>query len=74
VIWDWAEEPVPAGWLEEVEAAGLKLAANSPEAEPFLGLLGEGERVALLSRIDELLRRRVFPSPGAHRPYPWPLV
>jgi uncharacterized repeat protein (TIGR03843 family) len=74
VIWDWAGEPIPESWLGEVEEAGLKLAAASPEAAPLLDLLGPAERSAMLERIDWLLAQRRFPSPGPHRSYPWPLV
>ena len=74
VIWDWADEEIPEPWLAEVEEAGLKLAANDPEAGPLLELLSKAERSALLGRIDRLLGARRFPSPGPGRSYPWPLV
>lgn len=74
VMWDWAQEPIPGEWLDEVEAAALKVAAGANEAGPFLELISRAERDALLSRVDQLLRTRVFPTPGPHRSYPWPLV
>lgn len=37
-------------------------------------LLSDGEFEALLSRVDKLLRARVFPEPGPGRPVPWPPV
>jgi hypothetical protein len=74
VIWDWADEEVPAQWLADVEAMGLKLAAAGEEAGPLLELLSPAEQGAMLERIDRLLARRRFPTPGPHRSYPWPLV
>ncbi len=74
VMWDWAEEAVPEEWLTAVEDVGLRVAASSEDAAPFLELISKAERTAFLSRIDRLLRRRTFPSPGPHRSYPWPLV
>jgi len=74
VIWDWADEEIPAGWLDEVEALGLELVTASEKAAPLLELLASAERSAMLERVERLLARRRFPTPGPHRSYPWPLV
>jgi hypothetical protein len=37
-------------------------------------LLSKTEFINFRERIDRILRSPVFPSPGAGRPYPWPLV
>lgn len=74
VIWDWAGEAIPEALLEDLEEAGLAIAAETEEARPLLGLLHEDESVALLGRIERLLRSRTFPVPGQARHYPWPMV
>ena len=74
VIWDWADETVPAGWLKHAEEAGLAIAARDERAEPLLELLDEDEANAILGRIETLLNTKKFPTPGPHRHYPWPLV
>lgn len=74
VIWDWAGEPVPDTFLEDVEEAGLAVAAETEEAKPLLHLLHEHESVAMLHRMERMLRDRRFPVPGQARHYPWPMV
>lgn len=76
VIWDWSEEAIPAEWLAELEAAGLRLAGEGKgEGETsFAGLLDLDEVSGILRRIDQLLASKRFPAPGPHRSYPWPLV
>jgi hypothetical protein len=74
VIWDWAGEPVPDGILEDLEEAGLSIAAETDEALPLLSVLGEHESAALLGRIERLLVEKRFPVPGAARHYPWPTI
>lgn len=74
VIWDWSEEPVPSTWLDEVRAMLALVCAHTPRAEPFLSLLSENERQALVVRTETLLREGRFPKPGPNRHYPWPLV
>ena len=74
VIWDWADEAIPDPILADVEDAGLKIAAETGEASPFLEVIEADEAGALLSRAERLLASRKFPLPGPHRSYPWPLV
>lgn len=74
VIWDWAEAAIAEEWLRDVEAAGRALEAEDERAKPLLELLEPEEVGALLGRAEQLLRDRVFPVPGPHRSYPWPLV
>lgn len=74
VIWDWAGEPVPKGWLDDALAAGTAIDAGDASARPFLNLVSDAEIAALLGRIEKLEQDRRFPVPGANRHYPWPLV
>lgn len=74
VIWDWAEQPIPSEWLADVQAAGEKIEANAPEAGPFLEMISKAERTQVITRMGKLLKDRVYPVPGPHRHYPWPLV
>jgi len=74
VIWDWAGDPVPANLLDDLEEAGLAIAGEADGAVPLLKLLHEHESVALLHRIERMLRARVYPVPGEARHYPWPMV
>jgi uncharacterized repeat protein (TIGR03843 family) len=69
VIWDFADEEVPAGLLADVE----RLAANLPD-EVLEGLSAR-EGQALVDRARCLLESGRFPEPvGDRPPYPWPLV
>ena len=74
VMWDWSEQPIPDAWLAELERGGELIAGESESALRLTALLGRDEAGALLGRIDLALRERVFPKPGPHRSYPWPLV
>jgi uncharacterized repeat protein (TIGR03843 family) len=69
VIWDFADEAVPAPLLADLEG----LAADLPD--PLGRLLPTTERRAMVDRIHRLSRAGVFPEPTGERPpYPWPLV
>jgi uncharacterized repeat protein (TIGR03843 family) len=69
VIWDFADEPVPAHLLDDLR----RLARDLPD--PLDRLLDDAEREAIVDRIDRLLHTGTFPEPlGDRPPYPWPLV
>ena len=69
VIWDFAGEPVPEPLLADVARV---LAAPATGLED---LLDPDEVDALRRRGAAVLKRPVFPGPGASRyAYPWPLV
>lgn len=74
VIWDWAGDPAPEGWLSDVARVGEALAAGSGGRGPLTGLLEDVETEAIVARIGEILESKRFPQPGPHRSYPWPLV
>jgi uncharacterized repeat protein (TIGR03843 family) len=74
VIWDWAGEPVPDGWLEDVDRARAAILGEAEAAAAFASLLDGGEVLATVDRMERMLEERRYPSPGPHRHYPWPLV
>lgn len=67
VIWDFAGTPIPPSLREDA----ARVADDLPD---LAGLLDGREVAALSQRLRAVARMRTFPSPGAGRPYPWPLV
>jgi len=67
VIWDFAGEPIPEPQLADLR----RLALAPPALDP---LLSPPEVEALVSRVERVAARGVFPEPGDGRPYPWPLL
>ncbi len=74
VIWDYAGQPIPKEWLEDVEELGRRLRPREPLRENLAQLLSSREIRALARRLEELLRTAVFPRPGPGRNIPYPLV
>ena len=74
VIWDWADEPIPQVWLDDIARLAEDLVGPGGEAESFRTLIDAGEVAATVGRIRKLLASSKFPMPGPHRHYPWPLV
>lgn len=69
VLWDFADEPVPTGLLDDL----ARLVADGPPAT-LADLLDAAEIDALVERARWLAARATFPAdPTGHR-YPWPLV
>jgi uncharacterized repeat protein (TIGR03843 family) len=68
VIWDFADEPLPASILDDLQ----RLVAGPPPA--LAGLIDPAECRALLRRARALLKVRRFPTDTIGRGYPWPLV
>jgi uncharacterized repeat protein (TIGR03843 family) len=74
VIWDFIGEPIPEDLLDDIRSFRRALAHDAALQNELGGLLLPEEFTALETRADRLIRSRRFPSPGASRPYPWPLV
>ncbi len=74
VIWDWVDEQIDEGLLEDVELALVAVESRSDQGRPLLDLLHPGEPEALARRMRTLLTSGKFPQPGPNRHYPWPLV
>lgn len=73
VIWDFAEEPIPEGLLEDLRRLGRDLATDALR-EDLATLLQPAELRALERRLEDLIDTGCFPEPGPGRPYPWPIV
>jgi phosphoinositide 3-/4-kinase-like protein len=73
VIWDFANEPIPAPLCEDLERVSAEL--KGEYAQQLRSLLDRFEVDAVRARIDHLLARGVLPEadPGYHS-FPWPLV
>ncbi len=74
VIWDFADEPVPAALLADVRRV-LDDTEHGAVGKALGALLSPPELAAFADRADELLRDGHFPppEPGYHS-VPWPLV
>ncbi len=72
VLWDYAEQPIPAEFLIDVQRL-----ADAPDSvdDALCELLSFGELAALHGRIAQTAAAGCFPAPRGDRPpYPWPLV
>jgi hypothetical protein len=74
VIWDYAEEPIPDGIRRSLERLRASLSDERKLGGEMARLLTPAERSATLHRVEGLLARSRFPSPGPDRPVPWPLI
>jgi len=76
VIWEFSSESIAADLLKDLVSLRKKLKnRESTLTLTLCQLLSEGERSALLTRLDYLIRRQTYPEPQAHRRnYPWPPV
>jgi len=74
VIWDFADEPVPAALLADVRRV-LDDTEHGATGDALAALLSPPELAAFADRADELLRDGYFPppDPGYHS-VPWPRV
>lgn len=74
VIWDWAQEPAPQEWLDQLDRTRQLIASGDDAAQSLVELLQYGEKEALLARMRRTIEQAKFPAPGPNRHYPWPLV
>jgi uncharacterized repeat protein (TIGR03843 family) len=74
VIWDYAEEPLPDKIRHALERLRASLSDEGRLGGEMARLLTPAERSATLHRVEDLLDRSRFPSPGPDRPVPWPLI
>ncbi|MEX1262593.1 MAG: SCO1664 family protein [Actinomycetota bacterium] len=74
VIWEYVDEPIPPGLVDDIAALGGRLDAGSPPSQDLESLLAKAEIQALARRIDAIVARPVYPAPEGDRPYPWPPV
>jgi len=74
VIWDYVGEPVPEHLCADVEQLQRRLECGDEAVAEIDALLDKKERQALRARVEQLLRRRVYPDPPPWRPVPWPAL
>jgi uncharacterized repeat protein (TIGR03843 family) len=74
VIWDYADQPIPEEWLDDLRTLGRGLQPGEPLRKSLGQLLSSGEIEALAGRLEQLLRTAVFARPGPGRNIPYPLV
>jgi len=74
VIWDWAEESIAQPWLDDVNALADTLENDEEATAALRTLLNEDELDGVIERSRDLVKSGLFPVPGPHRSYPWPLV
>jgi hypothetical protein len=73
VLWDFAGQSIPDELLEDVKTLRSKLMPQKQLDNTLRNLLDESEISALESRINAILEKPVFVSPGLERSVPWPL-
>ncbi len=75
VIWDFIDDPIPDALYKQLEKLRAALKANEPALASLTELLTRAELRALATRLNELLRARVYPAPSEGWPHiPWPPV
>ena len=73
VIWEFADDPIPRELAADLRRLSGELATGLLR-QRLSGLLSRREVDACRKRADRLIEKGRFPSPGTHRPYPWPPV
>lgn len=75
VIWDFADEPIPASMLADLQRLSIQLAPGETLANEFSRLLSPPEASALCERVTGLLTSGRFPVPDPYRRnHPWPPI
>jgi hypothetical protein len=74
VIWDYSEERVAPDLVADLKALAARLDQGAAIRAALGELLHESEVEALRRRIDECIRRPLYPRPGMRRAVPWPPV
>lgn len=76
VIWEFSGEPIAADLVDDLKAFRQQISdLDQPVAQQLCRLLADEERKALLTRLQQLIRKQCYPVPQPHRRnYPWPPV
>ena len=74
VIWEFADRPIGDAVRANLQELLDALESDGEIRRGLAELLMAEETRALIARTKLLLRLGVYPQPGGHRPYPWPLV
>jgi len=71
ILWDWRGEPIAPAELDVLRSLRVKL--DGPLCESLQRLISMAEMRALNTRLDRLIRTKVFPQPDPYRmAVPWP--
>lgn len=71
ILWDWRGEPITVGELTVLRS--LRATLDGPLCVELQALLAPAEMRAFETRVDRLLRTKVFPQPNPDRmAVPWP--
>jgi len=76
VIWEFSGEPIEAEFFENIRAFHCQLTDPAHAlAQQLCTLLSADECTAMISRVNQLLRKKSYPIPLPHRRnYPWPPI
>jgi uncharacterized repeat protein (TIGR03843 family) len=74
VIWDFADQPLPADVLAGLTVLYDELGKGTSLRKAMDHLLNKSEIAALRHRLQRLIQAGCFPEPGPGRPVPWPLI
>lgn len=75
VIWDYAGQDIPAGWLDDLRSLRDMIEGASPLHQALSRLISAAEIAALKQRLNDLLRHKTFPRPRkSWRNVPYPLI
>lgn len=75
VVWDFADQPIPEESCGQIKSLREKLLPDQPLHTELTTYLSPVEIIAMIGRIDKLLKDGVFPRPIDKRySYPWPPV
>lgn len=75
VIWDFANQPIPEKLCQQITELRQKLLPGQTLHTELSAYLSSVEIIAMIGRINKLLKERVYPQPFDKRySYPWPPV
>ena len=74
VIWEHIGEQIPQPLVDALGELGEHLSHRRRPHNDLAALLKQAEIDALVSRIDAVVARPVYPAPEGERPFPWPPV
>lgn len=75
VIWEYAGQPIPTNLVEDIKELSDHLAAaDDPLVTVLRELLDKQEVAAFKRRVERVIQRPQYPSPGGGRSMPWPPI
>jgi hypothetical protein len=74
VIWDYSGEPIQLELIADLEAFSTRLRQREAIQQALQELLHPAEIEVFQRRIEQLVHKPVYPSPGFRRSVPWPPI